>query len=104
MILQQEVIHHSKWSFLRAILSMRQLSMGGLARPHPIIECEELRRPATPLPHLVRLTQREQQFSRLVCDGHSNQEIAAKYACSVAIVKKHLNALFYKLQDPIRRR
>src|SRR5205807_8692904 len=37
MILQQEVIHHSKWSFLRAILSMRQLSMGSLARPHFLI-------------------------------------------------------------------
>ncbi len=104
MILQQEVIHHSKWSFLRAILSMRQLSMGSLARPHFLIECEELRRPATPLPHLVRLTQREQQLSRLVCDGHSNQEIADKAGLSVAMVKKHLHSIFQKLEVPSRSR
>ena len=104
MILRQEVIHHSKWSFLRATLSMRQLSMGSLARPHFLIECEELRRPATPLPHLVRLTQREQQLSRLVCDGHSNQEIADKSGLSVAMVKKHLHSIFHKLEVPSRSR
>jgi DNA-binding CsgD family transcriptional regulator len=104
MILRQEVIHHSKWSFLRATLNMRQLSMGSLARPHFLIECEELRRPATPLPHLVRLTQREQQLSRLVCDGHSNQEIADRAGLSVAMVKKHLHSIFHKLEVPSRSR
>jgi len=104
MILRQEVIHHSKWSFLRATLSMRQLSTGSLARPHFLIECEELRRPATPLPHLVRLTQREQQLTRLICDGHSNQEIADEAGLSVAMVKKHLYSIFQKLEVPSRSR
>jgi DNA-binding CsgD family transcriptional regulator len=104
MILRQEVIHHSKWSFLRATLSMRQLSMGSLARPHFLIECEELRRPATPLPHLVRLTQREQQLTRLICDGRSNQEIADEASLSVAMVKKHLHSIFHKLEVPSRSR
>jgi len=104
MILRQEVIHHSKWSFLRATLNMRQLSMGSLARPHFLIECEELRRPATPLPHLVRLTQREQQLTGLICDGRSNQEIADEAALSVAMVKKHLHSIFHKLEVPSRSR
>jgi DNA-binding CsgD family transcriptional regulator len=104
MVLRQEVIHHSKWSFLRATLSMRQLSVGSVARPHFLIECEELRRPATPLPHLVRLTQREQQLTRLVCDGRSNQEIADEAGLSVAMVKKHLHSIFHKLEVPSRSR
>jgi DNA-binding CsgD family transcriptional regulator len=104
MILRQEVIHHSKWPFLRATLSMRQLSMGSVARPHFLIECEELRRPVRPLPHLVRLTQREQQLTGLICDGHSNQEIADKAGLSVAMVKKHLHSIFQKLEVPSRSR
>jgi DNA-binding CsgD family transcriptional regulator len=104
MVLRQEVIRHSKWSFLRATLSMRQLSTGSLARPHFLIECEELRRPATPLPHLVRLTQREQQLARLVCDGRSNQEIGDEAGLSVAMVKKHLHSIFQKLEVPSRSR
>ena len=104
MILRQEVIHHSKWPFLRATLSMRQLSMGSVARPHFLIECEELRRPARPLPHLVRLTRREQQLTGLICDGHSNQEIADKAGLSVAMVKKHLHSIFHKLEVPSRSR
>src|SRR5439155_487814 len=63
-----------------------------------------LRRPATPLRHLVRLTQREQQLSRLVCDGHSNQEIADKSGLSVAMVKKHLHSIFHELEVPSRSR
>jgi DNA-binding CsgD family transcriptional regulator len=104
MVLRQEVIHHSKWSFLRATLSMRQLSMGSVARPHFLIECEELRRPARSLPHLVRLTQREQQLTGLICDGHSNQEIADEAGLSVAMVKKHLHSIFHKLEVPSRSR
>ena len=104
MVLRQEVIHHSKWPFLRATLSMRQLSVGSVARPHFLIECEGLRRPARPLPHLVRLTQREQQLTGLICDGHSNQEIADEAGLSVAMVKKHLHSIFHKLEVPSRSR
>ena len=104
MVLRQEVIHHSKWPFLRATLSMRQLSTGSLARPHFLSECEELRQPARPLPHLVRLTQREQQLTGLICDGQSNQEIADEAGLSVAMVKKHLHSIFHKLEVPSRSR
>jgi DNA-binding CsgD family transcriptional regulator len=104
IVLRQEVIHHSKWPFLRATLSMRQLNAGSVARPHFLIECEELRSPARPLPHLVRLSQREQQLTRLICDGQSNQEIADEAGLSVAMVKKHLHSIFHKLEVPSRSR
>jgi len=78
--------------------------MGSLARPHFLIECEELRRPATPLPHLIRLTQREQQLTRLICEGPSNQEIADQAGLSVGMVKKHLHSIFQKLEVPSRSR
>jgi DNA-binding CsgD family transcriptional regulator len=55
-----------------------------VARPHFLIEFEDLRGgggrefevAGARLSHLVRLTKREQQLARLVCDGRSNQEIA----------------------------
>ena len=50
------------------------------------------------LPHLVRLTGREQQLARLVCDGRSNQEIADDAGLSLQMVKKHLYAIFRKLE------
>jgi DNA-binding CsgD family transcriptional regulator len=103
-LMWQEIIHHSKWSFLRATVSMRQLSMGGMARPHFLIECEELCRPARSISHMVRLTQREQQLTGLVCDGRSNQEIADGAGLSVAMVKKHLHSIFHKLEVPSRSR
>ncbi|PYJ28213.1 MAG: hypothetical protein DME90_08415 [Verrucomicrobia bacterium] len=55
-----------------------------VAQPHFLIECQELRRHAAlstrsaasaRLPHLVRLTGREQEVARLVCERRSNQEI-----------------------------
>jgi DNA-binding CsgD family transcriptional regulator len=47
---------------------------------------------------LVRLTGREQQLARLVCDGRSNQEIADDAGLSLQMVKKHLYAIFRKLE------
>jgi DNA-binding CsgD family transcriptional regulator len=40
----------------------------------------------------------------LICDGHSNQEIADKAGLSVAMVKKHLHSIFHKLEVPSRSR
>jgi DNA-binding NarL/FixJ family response regulator len=56
------------------------------------------------LAHLARLTRREQQVARLVCDGQSNQEIADQIASSVAMVKKHLHTIFGKLEVTSRSR
>jgi DNA-binding CsgD family transcriptional regulator len=110
---QEEQVHHPRSRHLRATLHLKPLTSAGVARPHFLIECEDLRRQAAPrsglaasarLPHLVRLTRREQEVARLVCEGRSNQEIADAAHLSVAMVKKHLHAVFRKLEVPSRSR
>jgi DNA-binding CsgD family transcriptional regulator len=103
---RQEIVHHPRQPHLRATLSLKQLGSVGITRPHFLIECEELphgfesrkKRSSARLPHLARLTGREQQLTRLVCDGRSNQEIADDAALSLAMVKKHLHTVFHKLE------
>src|SRR5205809_6812286 len=81
---KEERVHHPRSPHLRATLHLKQLSSCGVAQPHFLIECEDLRRQAgahtapasSSLPHLIRLTRREQEVARLVCEGRSNQEIA----------------------------
>jgi DNA-binding CsgD family transcriptional regulator len=109
---EEEQVRHPRLPHLRATLHLRQLGSAGVARPHFLIECEDLRRRATPrvgpasshLPHLVRLTRREQEVARLVCEGRSNQEIADAACLSLPMVKKHLHAVFRKLEVPSRSR
>ena len=104
------VVHHPNRRRLRAHLNLRQLSSLGVARPHFLIECEELssssngRHGVARLPHLAQLTRREQQVTRLVCEGRSNQEIADEARLSLAMVKKHLHSIFNKLEVPSRSR
>jgi len=109
----EEQVHHPRSPHLRATLHLKQLSSAGVAQPHFLIECEDLRRHAAPstgpaasarLPHLVRLTRREQEVARLVCEGRSNQEIADDACLSLPMVKKHLHAVFRKLEVPSRSR
>lgn len=105
--LRQEVVRSEKWPHLRAALNLRQLHSTGVARPHFLIECEEMgraRERGARLAHLARLTRREQQVARLVCDGYSNQEIADQVALSVPMVKKHLHTMFRKLEVASRSR
>jgi DNA-binding CsgD family transcriptional regulator len=109
---RRAIVHHPTRPHLRATVSLKPLGSAGVARPHFLIECEELRRRAAPeqarararLPHLARLTAREQQVTWLVCDGRSNQEIADAAALSLAMVKKHLHAIFGKLEVTSRSR
>ena len=109
---KEEQVHHPRSPHLRATLHLKQLNSAGVARPHFLIECEDLRRQAAPragpassrLPHLVRLTRREQEVARLVCEGRSNQEIADDACLSLPMVKKHLHATFRKLEVPSRSR
>ncbi len=109
---KEERVHHPRSPHLRATLHLKQLISAGVARPHFLIECEDLRRdvaqragPASSrLPQLVRLTRREQEVARLVCEGRSNQEIADDACLSLAMVKKHLHAVFRKLEVPSRSR
>jgi len=109
---QEEQVHHPRLPHLRATLHLKPLNSAGVARPHFLIECEDLRRQAAPrsgpasssLPHFVRLTRREQEVVRLVCDGRSNQEIADDAGLSLPTVKKHVHAIFRKLEVTSRSR
>jgi DNA-binding CsgD family transcriptional regulator len=111
--LKEERVHHPRSPHLRATLHLKQLSSCGVAQPHFLIECEDLRRQAVQstgpaasarLPHLVRLTRREQEVARLVCEGRSNQEIADDACLSLPMVKKHLHGIFRKLEVTSRSR
>jgi DNA-binding CsgD family transcriptional regulator len=110
---KEEQVRHPRLPHLRATLHLKQLGSVGVARPHFLVECEDLRRRAAPhtgpsssphLPHLVRLTRREQEVARLVCEGRSNQEIADAACLSLPTVKKHLHAVFRKLEVTSRSR
>jgi DNA-binding CsgD family transcriptional regulator len=102
-------VRHPRRPHLRATLRLKQLSSVGVALPHFLIECEDLRRRragpmSSRLPHIVRLTRREQEVARLVCEGRSNQEIADDARLSLPMVKKHLHAIFRKLEVTSRSR
>jgi len=107
-----EQAHHPRLSHLRATVHLRHLRSAGVVRPHFLIECEDLsrngnanREPAIwRLPAIARLTMREREVARLVCNGHSNKEIADTAHLSVAMVKKHIHAIFRKLEVPCRSR
>lgn len=108
---KEEHVHHPRSPHLRATVHLKQVSSAGVARPHFLIECEDLRSSAqrneaarSRLPHLVRLTRREQEIARLVCEGRSNQEVADNACLSLPMVKKHLHAVFHKLEVPSRSR
>jgi DNA-binding CsgD family transcriptional regulator len=110
---KEERVRNPRSPHLRATVHLKQLGSAGVAQPHFLIECEDLRRHAAPstgpaasarLPHLVRLTRREQEVARLVCEGRSNQEIADDACLSLAMVKKHLHAIFRKLEVNSRSR
>ena len=103
---KEEQVHHPRSPHLRATLHLKQLKSAGVARPHFLIECEDLCRQAAPragtassrLPHMVQLTNREQEVARLVCEGRSNQEIADNAGLSLPTVKKHVHGIFRKLE------
>jgi FixJ family two-component response regulator len=110
--LPPEIIHHPKRPYLRATISLKQLGAASVARPQFLIECEELRARSESekdqwrkrLPHLIRLTAREQQVALLVCRGRSNAEIAEDVHLSLPMVKKHLYIIFRKLEVSSRSR
>ena len=108
-VFKDQIVHHPKRWHLRATISLKQISSTGVARPHFLIEFENLRsadrkRQVATLSHLVQLTRREQQLAQLVCDGRSNQEIADESGLSLETVKKHLHSIFRKLEVSSRGR
>src|SRR5215469_6249903 len=110
--LVDETVRHPTRCDLRATISLEQISSAAFARPHFLIEFEDLRGSSgtgyqisrASLSHLVRLTIREQNLARLVCDGRSNQEIADESGLSLETVKRHLHSIFCKLHVPSRSR
>jgi DNA-binding CsgD family transcriptional regulator len=110
--LRGEAVRHPTRRHLRATISLKQISSAAVARPHFLVEFESLQSSATTgyettgasLSHLARLTRREQDLAHLVCDGHSNQEIADESGLSLETVKKHLHSIFCKLEVPSRSR
>jgi DNA-binding CsgD family transcriptional regulator len=109
---KEQQAHHPRLPHYRATVQLRHLKSAGVVRPHFLIECEVLNcndnrngAPANlPLPAITRLTMREQEVVRLVCDGQSNKEIADSAHLSVAMVKKHVHSIFRKLHVPCRSR
>ena len=110
--LVDETVRHPTRCDLRATISLKQSSSAAFARPHFLIEFEDLRGSGgtgyqisrASLSHLVRLTRREQNLARLVCDGRSNQEIADEAGLSLETVKRHLHSIFCKLEVSSRSR
>jgi len=94
-------VRHAASADLQATIHLKQLN-DAVVPPHFLIECSDSRRMEEPsitrLPHVARLTAREQELTRLVCNGQSNQEIADQACLSVPTVKKHLHAVFRKLE------
>jgi DNA-binding CsgD family transcriptional regulator len=95
-----EMVRHPNQPNLRATISLQQIRSAGVARPRFLVECEDFysARSREQLPHMIRLTRREQDVTRLVCDGGSNQEIADDASLSLSMVKKHLHSVFRKLE------
>jgi DNA-binding CsgD family transcriptional regulator len=110
--LRKERVHHPRSPHLRATIRLRRLNAAGVARPHFLIECENLQVKATPgtlpgsahLSHLVQLTRQEREIVRLICNGQSNQEIADEAGLSLATVKQHIHSIFRKLEVTSRGR
>ena len=108
---RSETVRHPTRHALRATISLKQISSAAVARPHFLVEFERLSGSAAgyqnrdaALSHLVRLTSSEQNLTRLVCDGRSNQEIADESGLSLETVKAHLHSIFCKLEVPSRSR
>lgn len=108
----EEQVLHPRFHDYRATVYLRHLKSAGVVRPHFLIECEDFsrnenrNRASAPwrLPAMARLTVREREVARLVCEGQSNKEIADTAHLSVAMVKKHTHAIFRKLEVPCRSR
>ena len=109
---KEEQVRHPRLPYLRARVYLKQLKSAGVARPHFVIECEDLCRNGVQsarlvkshLPALIRLTRREREVAQLACEGRSNKEIACDACLSLPMVKKHLHAVFRKLEVPSRTR
>jgi DNA-binding CsgD family transcriptional regulator len=109
---KEEQVRHPRSPHLRATIQLKQINSVGVAGPHFLIACEDRCRNGEHsgrlrlfrLPGIARLTQREREVAQLVCQGRSNQEVADNARLSLPMVKKHLHAIFRKLEVPSRSR
>jgi len=109
---KKERVHHPRLPHLRATIRLKRVNSAGVARPHFLIDCEDLQTKTAPrairaadhLPHFVQLTRREREIVQLICDGQSNQEIADKTGSTLATVKQHTHSIFHKLEVSSRSR
>ena len=107
---KEEQVRHPQSPHLRATIQLKQINSVGVAGPHFLIACEDRCRNGEyserlrlfRLPGTARLTQREREVAQLVCQGRSNQEVADNARLSLSMVKKHLHAVFRKLEVPSR--
>ena len=110
--LKKESVHHPSSPNLRATIRLKLVNSAGVARPHFLIECENLQAKAAPralpatthLAHFAQLTRREREIVQLICDGQSNQELADEIGSSLATVKQHIHSIFRKLEVTSRSR
>jgi DNA-binding CsgD family transcriptional regulator len=108
----KEDVHHPRLPHLQATIHLKQLKSACMAPPHFVIKCEDLCRNGDQSARLVkshlracvRLTRRELEVAQLACEGRSNKEIACDARLSLPMVKKHLHAVFRKLEVPSRSR
>ena len=109
---EKESVHHPSSPNLRATIRLKRVTSASVARPHFLIECENLQAKAAPralptaahLPHVAQLTKREREIVQLICDGQSNKEIADETGSSLATVKQHIHSIFRKLEVTSRSR
>jgi DNA-binding CsgD family transcriptional regulator len=109
---KEEEVNHPRQPHLRATIHLKQINSVGVAGPHFLIACEDVRRNGQRsgrlglfrLPGIARLTRREREVAQLACEGRSNKEIAQNACLSLPTVKKHLHSVFRKLHVPSRTR
>jgi len=107
----KSIVQHPSQSRMKAVITVASANRS-LARPGFFILFEEAQgsRSKTEsqtfdnLPEMRRLTPSEREVTRLICEGHSNREIAEALNKSVLTVKTQINAIFRKLDVSSRTR
>ena len=97
-------VRHPNMSGLSATIALHLNDASAMGKPGFLIEFER----AEPSPDFSRkpniktalesLSQREREMVRLVCEGHSNQEIANRTCKALGSVKNMLHMIFKKLR------
>ena len=96
-------VRHPKWPALSASIALRLNEAASMGKPGFLIEfeCAEPPPDCSQKPSiqtaLNTLSKRERELVKLVCEGHSNQEIADHTCKALGSVKNMLHVIFKKL-------